>query len=310
MHTSAPLEIHADVRAAIQAARPVVALVTAPIAHTLPWPANLDTYRQIDAAVRHEGGTLAAICVWQGRLTVGVDAKQIETLARGANVLRASRRDLAKAVVTGANAATTVSASMYIAQRAGIRLVATGAIGGAAREGAEEERVWDISADLIELLNTPVAVVSAGARSVHNLAFTAEMLETLRVPVIGYCTDSFPTFYMRAGTYPVPARANTPTEVAALLSAHWAMDGAGIVVAQPTPLDAALSPDELLPALHAVEKQASQGNVGRKDLSPFLMDRLNRLTKGKALRAYEAILVANARLAVQIAAALPADLLA
>ena len=305
MHTAPPLQIHPDVGAALKAGRPVVALVTAPIAHTLPWPANLETYRQIDDAVRREGGVLAAICVVQGRLTVGVDAKQIETLARGANVLRASRRDLARAVVSGANAATTVSATMFIAQRAGIQMVATGAIGGASREAPDGDHVWDISADLIELLNTPVAVVSAGARSVHNLAFTAEMLETLRVPVIGYCTDTFPTFYMRAGTYPVPARANTPTELAALLSAHWGMDGAGIVIAQPTPVDMALSPDELLPALHAVEKQAMQGNVGRKDLSPFLMDRLNRLTKGKALRAYEAILIGNARLAVQVAAALP-----
>jgi pseudouridine-5'-phosphate glycosidase len=196
---------------------------------------------------------------------------------------------------------------MYIAKRAGIRLLATGAIGGAARETAEGEHVWDISADMIELVNTPVAVISAGARSVHNLAFTAEMLETLRVPVIGYGTDTFPTFYIRAGTYPVPSRANTPAEAAALLSAHWGMNGAGIVVAQPTPADAAISPDELFPALHAVEKQAAQDRVGRKDLSPFLMDRLNRLTRGKALRAYEAILVANARLGIQIAAALSAE---
>jgi pseudouridine-5'-phosphate glycosidase len=280
----------------------VVALVSAPIVHTLPWPANLETYRQADAAVRAEGATLAVIAVWQGRLTVGLDGGEVESLAKDRGVLRASRRDLATAVVQGRHAATTVSASMYIARRAGIRLLATGAIGGAARDVIHgNEYVWDISADLVEMSQTPMAVVSAGARSVHNLAYTAEVLETFRVPVIGYGTDSFPSFYMRVGNHPVPVRANTPAEVAALLSAHWGMDGAGVVVAQPTPTNVALSPDELLPALQLVENQAAKDRVERKDLSPFLMDKLNRLTHGKALRAYQAILVANARLAAQIA---------
>jgi pseudouridine-5'-phosphate glycosidase len=303
MYPAPPLDVRPEVAAALQAAQPVVALVSAPIAQTLPWPVNLETYRLAQAAVRQEGGTLAIIAVWKGRLTVGLDADEVETLAKGGDsFLRASRRDLATAVVGGHTAATTVSASMYIAWRAGIRLLATGAIGGAARKSVTGgEHVWDISADLVEMFHTPMAVVSAGARSVHSLAYTAEVLETFRVPVIGYGTDWFPTFYMRAGTHPVPARANTPAEVAALLSAHWGMDGAGVVVAQPTPIEVALSPDELLPALHTVEKQAAENPVVRKDLSPFLMDRLNRLTKGKALRAYQAILVANARLAVQVA---------
>jgi pseudouridine-5'-phosphate glycosidase len=135
---------------------------------------------------------------------------------------------------------------MYLAWRAGIRLLATGAIGGANRAAEHDNsHVWDISADLVELSHTPVAVVSAGARSVHNLAYTAEVLETFRVPVVGYGTDSFPIFYMRAGSYPVPTRADKPAEVATLLAAHWGMDGAGVVVANPTPADAALSPDEL-----------------------------------------------------------------
>ena len=306
MQSSITLDVRPEVTAAFQAAQPVVALVTAPFAHTLPWPANLETYRRAEAAVRQEGGVLAAVAVWKGKLTVGLNADEMQTLVKGGSSQRASRRDLAKAVATGGTVATTVSASMYIAWRAGIRVLATGAIGGASRDINEgDDRAWDISADLVELSNTPVAVVTAGARSVHNLAYTAEVLETFRVPVVGYGTDSFPTFYMRAGNYPVPARADTPAEAAALLTAHWGMDGAGIVIAHPTPIDAALSPDELLPALQSVEKQATQAHVGRKDLSPFLMDRLDRLTRGKALRAYEAILVANARLAVQIERALP-----
>jgi pseudouridine-5'-phosphate glycosidase len=304
MQSTPPLDIRPDVSAALHAGRPVVALASAPMAHTLPWPANLDTVRQAEEAVRQEGGMLAVVGVWHGRLTVGLEAAQVEALAKGASTLRASRRDLATAVVRGSTAATTVSASMYLARSAGIRLLATGAIGGAAREGAAAQaHPWDISADLVELSHTPVAVVSAGARSVHNLAYTSEVLETFRVPVIGYGTDSFPTFYMRVGTCPASTRANTPAEVAALLAAHWTMDGAGVVVAQPTPDEAALTPDELLPALELVEDQVAVDQVARNELSPFLMDRLNRLTRGKALHAYQAILVANARLAAQIARA-------
>src|ERR1051325_906549 len=307
MHSAPALDVRPEVAAALDAGRPVVALVSAPIVHTLPRPINLETYRLADAAVRAEQAILAVVAVWQGRPTVGLDAGGMEALAQQSDVPRASRRDLAAAIVSGRHAATTVSASMYLAWRAGIRLLATGAIGGAARDVVhEDDYVWDISADLVEMSQTPMAVVSAGARSVHNLAFTAEVLEAFRVPVIGYGTDAFPTFYMRVGSHPVPVRADTSAEVAALLTAHWSMDGAGALVTHPTPADVALLPDELLPALHAVESQAAKDHVDRKDLSPFLMDRLNRLTDGKALRAYQAILVANSRLAAQIARELPA----
>ncbi len=302
MQSSPHLDIHADVAAALQAGRPVMALASAPILHTLPWPANLETVRQAEAAARQEGALLAVVAIWQGRLTVGLEAGVLEVLARGGNALRASRRDLAIAVVRGSNAATTVSASMYIARRAGIRLLATGAIGGAARQKTNDaDLVWDISSDLVELLHTPVAVVTAGARSIHHLAYTAEVLETFRVPVIGYETDVFPSFYLRAGNYPVQVRAKTPAEVAALLAAHWDMDGAGVVVAHPTPTAVALSPDELWPAFQRLQQQIAEDLVGRQYLSPILMDRLNRLTNGKALTAYQAILVANARLAAQVA---------
>jgi pseudouridine-5'-phosphate glycosidase len=136
---------------------------------------------------------------------------------------------------------------------------------------------------------------------VHHLARTAEILETFSVPVIGYGTDTFPTFYLRAGTYPVPARADSPSQLAKMLAVHWEMDGAGVVVAQPTPPEAALSPDILVPALQWVENQAASDMVGRRDLSPILMDKLNRLTGGKAVQAYQTILVANTRLAAQTA---------
>lgn len=306
MQPLAPIHIRPDVAAALQAKRPVVALASSPITHTFSWPSNLQTVRLAEAAVSQEHALLAVVGVWQGRLTIGLDASELEGMAKGgSSILRATRRDLSTAIVRGKTAGTTVSASMYLAWRAGIGLLATGAIGGAARRARPaESHAWDMSADLVELSQTPVAVVSAGARSVHNLAYTAEVLETFRVPVIGYGTDWFPTFYMRAGSLPLAVRSDTPAEVAALLAAHWSLDGAGVVVAQPTPADVALSPDELLPALETVEDQAVKDRVERRDLSPFLMDRLNRLTHGKALRAYQALLVANARLAAQVARAL------
>jgi pseudouridine-5'-phosphate glycosidase len=279
----------------------VVAIVSAPLAHSLPWPSNLETARQVEAAVRQEGATPAVVAVWRGRLTLGLGPAEVEALARGASSMRASRRDLAAAVVRGATAATTAAASLYVAARAGVRLLAGGAIGGAARySGRGDEHALGISADLMELSRTPVAVVCSGGRSVVNLTRTAEMLEGYSVPVVGYQTDTLPTFYLRVGGHPATVRADTPEEVAALLAAHWGLDGMGVVVAQPTPHEVSLSPDELYSALVEVEEQARRSAVRANDLPPMLMARLNDLTRGKAVRAYHAIMVANARLAAQI----------
>jgi pseudouridylate synthase len=296
-------DVRPDIAAAVQDRQPVVALVSAPLAHTLPWPVNLQTVQMAEEAARQEGALLALLAVWGGRLAVGLNAAQVETLARGEHVASANRRELLTVVHKKGTAATTVSASMYIAWRSGIRLLATGAIGsavGASREDPEEQ-FWDVSADLVELQHTPVAVVSAGARTVHHLVYTAEVLETFRVPVVGYRTDSFPTFYMRGGKHPTSARADSPAEAAELIATHWGLDGAGLVIAQPTPPEAALSPDELVPALEEVEKLAAEGRTSRRDLSRTLMQRLNRMTHGKALHAYQSILVANTRLAAQVA---------
>ncbi len=298
MQSTLPLDVRSEVAEALQAGRPVVAMGSAPIAYSLPWPANLETVRLAEAAVRKEGGTLAFMAVWEGRLTVGIGQREIEALASGASTRRVSRRDLAIAVVKGITASTTVAASTYLAHRAGIRVLAVGAIGGALRL---LERTWDVSADLVELSRLPVAVVSAGARSVLSLATTAEILESYGVPVIGYENDSLLPFYLRVGGHPASARADTPAEAADLLRTHWALGGAGAVIANPTPEDVALSPDELHEALLAVEKQAAEAQEGGRDLPPFLMTRLNRLTGGKTLRAFQSILVANARLAARIA---------
>jgi pseudouridine-5'-phosphate glycosidase len=295
------VDIRPAVAAALEANRPVVAMVSSPLTHTLSWPTNMDVVRTAEEAVRQEGGVLAVTAIWKGRLTVGLEARETELLIRDNTVHRAGRRDLASAIVGGWNAGTTVSATMYIASKTGIRLVATAAVGTARPSRNNQPRVWDISSDLMELSQTPVAVISAGARSVSHLSYAAEVLDTFRVPIVGYRTDTFPTFYMNIGTSPVSSRVNTPAEAAEFLKVHWSIDGAGVVIAQPTTADMAISPDELLPALRSIEEQADKEGVVRKDLSLFLMDKLNRLTRGKALRAYHAVLVANARLAAQIA---------
>ncbi len=295
------LDIRPEVAAAISAGQTIVGMTSAAIGHSLPWPDNLEIARLSQAAAQGEGAMLAIIAVWQGRLTVGLNNAEIEALARGASSRRAIRRDLATMVVRGATAATAVSASIAIAHQAGLSMLATGAIGGVAHGSTG---ALDLSSDLMELSRTPIAVVSAGARSVLDLEQTAEMLEAYSVPVYGYRTESFPFFYERPTNQLASARVDSPEEAAALLRAHWGMGGAGVVVAQPTPADAALSPDELYPAFEDVKRQAGASKIRSRDLPPFLMERLNRLTKGRALRAYRAILEANVRLAAQIARAL------
>lgn len=298
---SPDLDIRPGVAAALAAKQPVVALALAPLTHTLNSPANLEALQTAEEAVRKEGGLLAAVAVLKGRLTVGLEGKELERLAASRAVHRVSRRDLASAVTGGWNGGTTVSATMFIAAKAGIQMVATGAIGTARPFMIDEAQVWDISSDLIELSRTPAAVVCSGARSVSHSSYAAEVLDTYRVPVVGYRTDTLPNFYMNIGSSPVSSRVNSAAEAAALLKVHWRLEGAGVVIAQPTPTDAAISPDILLPALRSVEEQADREGVARKDISLFQMEKLNRLTGGKALRAYQAILRENSRLAAQIA---------
>lgn len=292
------LDMADEVVAALQAGRPVVALESTLIAHGLPWPVNHETAIALEAAVREEGAMPATIAVWQGRPTVGLNAEQLEELARGKDVLKASRRDLAAAVAQKRTAATTVAATMYLAHRAGIRLFATGGIGGV-HPSAGHSR--DVSADLPELARTPVAVVCAGAKSILDLPQTLEVLETLGVPVVGYKTDEFPAFYLRSSGEPVPARVDTAQEAAELLSAHWELEGAGVVVVQPVEAEAALEQEEWMAALREAETRAARAGVRGKDVTPFLLARLAEITGGRTLRANRALVLANARLAARVA---------
>jgi pseudouridine-5'-phosphate glycosidase len=287
----------------------VVALESTVIAHGLPWPANLETARQAEAAVRAEGAVPATVAVWQGRPTIGLDAGQLEQLARQPEVRKASSRDLAAAIVQKAFAATTVAATMVLAQRAGLRVFATGGIGGVHPIGgtgvSPVRGGFDISADVLELARTPVAVVCAGAKGILDLAATLEMLETMSVPVVGYGTEEFPAFLLASSGLPVSARVDSPAEAAALCAAHWSLGGAGIVLAQPLPAETALQPDDFHKALVRAERQARAEDIRGPALTPFLLARLAELTGGRTLRANQALIVANARLAARIAAAFP-----
>jgi pseudouridine-5'-phosphate glycosidase len=300
MTSRALLDVRPEVAAALRDGRPVVALESTLIAHGLPRPLNLDTARQAEAVVRQEGAVPATIAVLRGMPTIGLSDDELRELAHADGVVKASSRDLGAAIAQQRTAATTVAATMSLAHRAGIRVFATGGIGGVHR-GAEQ--TGDVSADLTELARTPVAVVCAGAKSILDLPRTLEMLETLAVPVVGYRTDEFPAFYVRSSGLPVSARVDSPGEAAALLSAHWALGGAGVVLAQP--LDtAALDRDEFETALAEAERQAADQQIRGPALTPFLLARLAEITGGRTLLANQALIIANARLAARVARAL------
>jgi pseudouridine-5'-phosphate glycosidase len=298
MTNSSRLDIRPEVAEALHAGRPVVALESTLIAHGLPWPVNLETAQAAEAAIHDEGAVPATIAVWQGRPTVGLSMAEITELAQAKGVLKASRRDLAGAIAERRTAATTVAATMFLAHRAGIRLFATGGIGGAHRDPAG---TWDISADLWELAHTPVCVVCAGAKSILDIARTLEILESYSVPVLGYQTSEFPAFYLRSSGEPVAARVNSPDEAAVLLKTHWSLEGAGVVLAQPVTRDVALGRGELQEALFQAENQAAAAGIRGAALTPFLLARLAEATQGRTLRANQALVIANARLAAQVA---------
>jgi len=292
------LTVSGDVVAALIEGRPVVALESTLIAHGLPWPANLETARAAEQAVRDAGAIPATIAVWHGVPTVGLTADQIEELAQAKDVLKASRRDLASATIQRRTAATTVAATMHLAHAAGIRVFATGGIGGVHRDAAES---FDISADLIELSRSPVLVVCAGAKSILDLRRTLEMLETLGVPVVGYKTDRFPAFYVPDSGLPVSARVDDAGAAARLFAAHIQLGDSGAVLAQPVAEESALSVEETELTVKQADAEAMAQGVTGAALTPFLLKRMAELTGGKSLRANRALIVANAKLAAEVA---------
>ncbi len=294
-------QVSSEVADGLRAGRPVVALESTLIAHGLPYPANLETALESEAAIRAVGAIPATVAVWHGVPTVGLSEKQLRELATATGVAKASRRDLGAAVALNQLAATTVSATMALAHKAGIPVFATGGLGGAHRPPAPAA---DVSADLTELGRTPVLVVCAGAKSILDLPRTLEILETLGVPVLGFGTDTFPQFYTRGGTLPVSARVETPEQAAAAFAAHVALGGAGLVLANPLPDADAIPQAEFDAWLAEAELDAACAHVGGAKLTPFLLARIAELSDGRTLTANKTLIVNNARLAARVALAM------
>jgi pseudouridine-5'-phosphate glycosidase len=313
------LTIAPEVRAALAAKRPVVALESTVIAHGLPYPTNREVALAMEAIIREEGAVPATIAVLGGAPRVGLTAAEIEHLASAQNVRKLSRRDIAACLAQRLDGATTVAATMLIAHRAGIQVFATGGIGGVHRQGISEsangrigehatrttQHGLDISADLPELARTPVCVVCAGAKAILDLPATLEWLETWGVPVLGYQTDEFPAFYSRSSGLPVSARVESPAEAAAVARAHWALGGGGLLLAVPVPA-AELPPEAVEQAIAQALAEAERQGISGPAVTPFLLRRVGELTGGASLRANVALLQNNAAVAARLAVALAA----
>ena len=296
-----PIAYAEAVRAALEGRRPVVALESTVIAHGLPWPQNLEVALDMEAVVEAGGATPATIAVADGNLCAGLDRPTLERLARKDEpVLKLSRRDLGLALADGGLGATTVAATMLIVHWAGIRVFATGGIGGVHRGDG-----GDVSADLPELARTPVAVVCAGAKAILDLPRTLEWLETFGVPVLGYQTDELPAFFVRSSGLPVQRRVDSAAEAACLIRAHWGLGlTSGVLIAVPAPEDRAADPEQMEEATAQALSEAREAGVHGKEVTPFLLSRVAQLTGGESVRANLALLRQNAAVAAQIAVAL------
>jgi pseudouridine-5'-phosphate glycosidase len=298
------LAVHPEVAEALATGRAVVALESTIVTHGMPFPQNLETARAVEKVVRAGGAVPATVAILDGRIAVGLDDAALTRIAEaGLSAAKASRRDLAVLLASGRLAGTTVATTMMAAAMAGIRVFATGGIGGVHR-GAETS--FDVSADLMELARTPVAVVCAGAKSILDLAKTLEVLETQGVPVIGYSTDAFPAFFARDSGSAVPHRLDDAATIARAAALHWRLGGGGVLVANPIPEEDALPADEIEAEITAAVADAARAGVAGKDVTPFLLDRINALTAGRSLAANIALVRNNAALAAEIAVAIAA----
>ena len=295
------LQIAPDVATALAAGKAVVALESTIITHGMPHPQNVETARLVEQDIRDEGAVPATIAILNGRLHVGLSDTQIESLAMAKDVKKLSRADLPVALAMGWTGSTTVAATMIAAELAGIKVFATGGIGGVHR-GVEE--TWDVSADLNAFALTAVTVVAAGAKAILDIPKTLEVLETLGVPVIAYGQDDFPAFWSRSSGLRAPLRMDDVTQIASAAAMRAAMGlPGGQLVANPIPANAEISRDELDPIIERALADAFNRDILGKDVTPFLLQRMYELTEGRSLIANVALIRSNARLAARIALA-------
>jgi pseudouridine-5'-phosphate glycosidase len=294
------LHISEEVAAAIETNRPVVALESTVIAHGLPRPTNLETARRLESIVRDFAAVPATIAVIEGKLCVGISSEQLKSLAESDDVKKISTRDIPIAVAQKWTGATTVASTAWIAHRAGIKVLATGGIGGVHRGSLP-----DVSADLPELARTPLVVVCSGAKIVLDLPATREWLETHAVTVVGYRCDELPAFYSRSSGLPVDVRANTSEEVVAIYRAQQALKiSSALLVMAPVPQQFEVPEEQLTTVLQDALAEATRNNITGRELTPFLLSEMAQRSQGSTLRANIALLENNARVASQISFAI------
>jgi pseudouridine-5'-phosphate glycosidase len=298
------LDILPEVRQALDQGKAVTALESTIISHGMPYPDNLDCAVNCEKIVRQHGAVPATIAILKGRVKIGVTPEELEYLAKAKNVIKCSRRDLAATLAMGQNGATTVAATMILADRAGIRFFATGGVGGVHR-GAENS--MDISADLTELQTTDVCVVSAGIKSILDIGRTLEYLETLGVPVVAFGQDRFPAFYTPDSGFDAPLRMDDPRAIARMLKVKWdlALRG-GAVIGNPITKEYAVLPEKINSAIEEALRRSNERKIIGKEITPFLLDAVKELTGGESLEANKHLVYGNAALAADIAAAFTA----
>lgn len=293
------LHIHPEVKKALSEGQPVVALESTIISHGMPYPKNVEMAKNVSKIIRDNGAIPATVAIIDGILKVGLTSEEIEFLGTSKNVLKASRRDLPFIISKKLNGATTVATTMILANLAGVKVFATGGIGGVHR-GAQE--TFDISADLQELANTNVAVVCAGAKSILDIGLTLEYLETNGVPVVGFGTEDFPAFYTRKSGFGVDYKVDSSMEVASALKAKWDLDlKGGMVIGNPIPENFEMDYDTINNAIETALKEADENNITGKKVTPFLLDKVKTITAGKSLEANIELVYNNAKVAAQIA---------
>ena len=293
------LDISTEVKEALANNQPVVALESTIISHGMPYPKNVETALSVEQIIRDQGAIPATIAILNGRLKVGLSHEEIEMLGKAGDVVKASRRDIPFIIAKKLNGATTVASTMILAQLAGIKVFATGGIGGVHR-GAETS--FDISADLIELSQTDVAVVCAGAKSILDIGLTLEYLETHGVPVVGYQTDELPAFYTSKSGFGVDYRVDTAKEMAVALKSKWDLRlQGGVVVANPIPTEYEMDADMINRVIVQAVKEQNELGVKGKESTPFLLAKVKELTGGESLDSNIQLVYNNARLGAQIA---------
>lgn len=292
-----------DVERARRNGRQIVALESALITHGVPWPENLNIARELEQTVRENGAYPATIAVQEGQLRVGLNAAQLETLVGARDARKCSLWDLSGALTRGGSAGTTVAATLFAAERAGIKVLATGGIGGVHRGNSR-----DISTDLLQLARSQIVVVCSGAKAILDLPATLEMLETAGIPVIGYQTNDFPAFYSAESGLKTPLRADTPQEAADIANAHWKLGlRTSVLVVVPPPAESALPRERIEAVIAEALQQAENEGLRGSAVTPYLLAKISELSDGESLRANLALLRNNAKVAAQIAVALPQE---